>query len=184
VEDGAGDGVSVQLSPKARGGMAVRGLRIGLQCAAARVHAASAVPQAPRAGAFTAPCTEGLETRAPPTRNTPMNRNAVTTLAVAVALAVGAGAAVAKDRGSRTERDVQDRLAAEGYTNTRDIEFDDGMWEAEARRSDGRDLDLRIDPRTGAIHPEDAGTNLSAEDIEASLTAAGYSRIHDVDFDD
>lgn len=113
-----------------------------------------------------------------------MNRNAVTTLAVAVALAVGAGAAVAQDRGSMTERDVQDMLAKEGYTNIRDVEFDDGMWEAEARRSDGRDLDLRIDPRTGAIHPEDAGTNLSAEDIEASLTAAGYSRIHDVDFDD
>lgn len=113
-----------------------------------------------------------------------MSANPATTLALAAALAACAGAAAAQDRGSMTERDVHDMLASEGYTNIRDVEFDDGMWEAEARRSDGRDLDLRIDPRTGAIHPEDGGTNLTADDIEAALSAAGYGRIHDVDFDD
>lgn len=113
-----------------------------------------------------------------------MNSKVVTTLALAAALIVGAGATAAQDRGDMTERDVRRVLAAEGYTDIDDIEFDDGMWEAEARRRGGREVDLRIDPRTGAIYPEDGRSRLSADDIRASLAAAGYERIHDVDFDD
>lgn len=113
-----------------------------------------------------------------------MNRKALTILALSAALAVTAGTVVAQSRGDMTERDVRRVLAAEGYTDIDDIEFDGGMWEAEARRRGGREVDLRIDPRTGAIYPEDGRTRLGADDIRASLAAAGYERIHDVDFDD
>lgn len=105
-------------------------------------------------------------------------------LAAALAGALAAGAAVAQERGGLSARDVHDALAAQGYTDIEDVEFDDGMWEAEARRSDGRRIDLRLDARTGAVYPEDGTTTLSMADIEASLAAAGYSRVHDIRFDD
>lgn len=114
-----------------------------------------------------------------------MIRNALTTrLALAAALAVAAGGLAAQEADMISARDVHDALAAQGYTDIEDVEFDDGMWEAEARRDDGRKIDLRIDPRTGAVYPEDGHTSLSIADIEASLEAAGYSRIHDIGFDD
>lgn len=114
-----------------------------------------------------------------------MIRNALTTrLALAAALAVAAGGLAAQEADMISARDVHDALAAQGYTDIEDVEFDDGMWEAEARRDDRRKIDLRIDPRTGTIYPEDGRTSLSPADIEASLAAAGYSRIHDIEFDD
>lgn len=103
--------------------------------------------------------------------------------ALAALMTAGAGAA-AQEPGGLRARDVHDAIAAQGYTDIGDIEFDDGMWEAEARRSDGRRIDLRVDARSGAVYPEDGTTALSMADIETSLTAAGYSRIHGISFDD
>lgn len=113
-----------------------------------------------------------------------MNMTAkVAGIAVAAALAA-TGAAAAQEPDGFSEQQVRDALAAQGYTAIEDVERDDGLWEAEARREDGRVLDLRIDPRTGAIYPEDGTTTLAEADVQAALAAAGYSRVHDVDFDD
>lgn len=114
-----------------------------------------------------------------------MNGKASTTgIALAALLAVAAGPAAAQAPDRLSAADVYDALAAQGYVDIDDIEFDDGMWEAEARRGDGRRIDLRLDARTGAIYPEDGTTALSMADVEASLAAAGYSRVHDIRFDD
>ncbi|MFV0476342.1 MAG: PepSY domain-containing protein [Parahaliea sp.] len=46
---------------------------------------------------------------------------------------------------------IRSVLLSSGYSNIRDLEFDDGYWEAEARNNAGINVDLKIDPRTGAV---------------------------------
>lgn len=85
---------------------------------------------------------------------------------------------------------VRELLVAAGYTQIDDIEFDDGFWEAEARNPAGRHVDLVIHPLTGAVLAEVAddavapGGLLGAAEIRAALTAAGYTDIRDLEFDD
>lgn len=114
-----------------------------------------------------------------------MNIASIKPLALATVLAFAAGPACAVDRGQdgMSESDVRSAITAAGYTDIDDLDRDDGLWEADARR-DGRRVELRIDPRTGAVYPEDARTSLTEADVRAGLEAAGYERIRDVHFDD
>ena len=107
----------------------------------------------------------------------------VITLAAALALA-GTACAAGPGQDHMSEREARDALAAAGYTDIEDLERDDGLWEADARRGDGRMVDVRVDPRTGAVYPDDGQTSLNEDDVRASLSAAGYERIRDVRFDD
>ncbi|WP_407353840.1 PepSY domain-containing protein [Luteimonas sp. R10] len=101
---------------------------------------------------------------------------------LALALALVATAATAQD--AMTEAQVRATLEAQGYTSVNDIEFDNGMWEADARSADGNRVDLRLDPRTGEVYPEDQVSNLTEADVQAQLATAGYTNVHDVDFED
>ncbi|MGY0635179.1 PepSY domain-containing protein [Luteimonas sp. A478] len=114
-----------------------------------------------------------------------MKHATIRTTVFAAALAF-AGAACAGDPGQdgMSEREVRDALAAAGYTDIDDVERDDGVWEADARDADGRRIDVRVDPRTGTIYPDDGQTSLTEDEVRASLSAAGYERIRDVRFDD
>lgn len=114
-----------------------------------------------------------------------MNIASINPLALATVLAFAAGPACAVDRGQdgMSESDVRSGITAAGYTDIDDLDRDDGLWEADARR-DGRRVELRIDPRTGTVYPEDARTSLTEADVRAGLEAAGYERIRDVHFDD
>lgn len=114
-----------------------------------------------------------------------MNIASIKPLALATVLAFAAGPACAVDRGQdgMSESDVRSVITAAGYTDIDDLDRDDGLWEADARR-DGRRVELRIDPRTGTVYPEDARTSLTEADVRAGLEAAGYERIRDVHFDD
>lgn len=104
---------------------------------------------------------------------------------LAVALVAAAGAAGAQDPGKvLTEAEVRAKIEAEGYTNVHDVEFDDGVWTADARSADGKRVDLSIDPRTGQVFPDHQVSKLGKADIEARLATAGYSDVHDVEFDD
>jgi uncharacterized membrane protein YkoI len=112
---------------------------------------------------------------------------APTALAAALALsaplaAQEGGNAAAAD--TLTKPQVQAMLEAKGYTKVHDIEFDNGMWEAEAESADGRNVDVRLDPRSGTIYPDDAVAELGEADIRARLAAAGYTDVKDVEFDD
>lgn len=75
-----------------------------------------------------------------------------------------------------------------GFVRVHDIEFDDALWEVEAIDSYGREFDLILHPLTGAIinAPQDpaGATPLSAAEIQSRLVTAGYSRTHDLEFDD
>ena len=42
-------------------------------------------------------------------------------------------------------------LQQAGYTRVRDLEFDDGYWEAEALNSANQYVELRIEPTTGKV---------------------------------
>lgn len=84
---------------------------------------------------------------------------------------------------------VRERLAAAGYRNIRDLELDDGYWEAEARNAAGRSVDLLVHAWTGAVvdervEGEPVAGALTAAQIVERLTAAGYRNIRNLKFDD
>ncbi len=110
-----------------------------------------------------------------------------TPIALGLSLALFAAGAAADDtrgKNAMTAPEVRAALEAQGYTKVDDVEFDDGMWKADARSADGQRVELRIDPASGQVYPEDAVSTLSEADVRAKLSAAGYSNVHDVDFDD
>jgi len=95
-----------------------------------------------------------------------------------------AGVASAQDpvRDTMTEAQIKTSLEAQGYTDINDVKFKDGAWKADARSADGNRVDLRVDATTGKVYPETQVANLSKADVEAKLTAAGYFKVHDVEF--
>jgi hypothetical protein len=42
-------------------------------------------------------------------------------------------------------------VTAAGYQNVHDVEFDDGLWTAEADNGKGDDVKLLVDPDDGSI---------------------------------
>ena len=106
-----------------------------------------------------------------------------TAIAIAATALLAGGAALAQDK-SLTSAEVRAKLEAQGYTNINDVEFEDGVWTADARSADGNRVDLSIDPRTGNVYPDEQVATLSEDDVKARLAAAGYSNIHDLKFDE
>lgn len=99
-------------------------------------------------------------------------------------LACLCGLAAAQQQPGLTKAEVQARLTAQGYTKVNDVKFSDGVWKADARSADGNRVDVRIDPTTGEIYPDEQVANLSEADVRAKLAAAGYTNVHDVDYED
>ncbi|MFC3814536.1 PepSY domain-containing protein [Lysobacter sp. GCM10012299] len=88
---------------------------------------------------------------------------------------------LAKD--ALTEHEVRKQLAEQGYTKVNDVKFEDGVWKADARSAEGNRVDVRIDAKTGRVYPDEQVANLSEADVRARLSAAGYTNVHDVEFD-
>lgn len=97
-------------------------------------------------------------------------------------LGLAAGAAHAQD--AMTESQVRAQLEAQGYTKVNDIKFEDGVWKADARSANGNRVDVRIDAKSGQVFPDEQVANLSEADVRAQLAAAGYTNVHDVDYED
>ncbi len=106
------------------------------------------------------------------------------------ALAVLAGTAFAQapaptaGKDALKEPQVRALLAEKGYTRIDDLDFEDGMWETDATSANGDRVDVRVNPTTGEVIAEKLVSSLSEADVKAKLAAAGYSKVHDVDFDD
>lgn len=83
-----------------------------------------------------------------------------------------------------TEPQVRALLAEQGFTRIDDIDFEDGAFETDATSADGNRVDVRIDPATRKVTTDTMVSTLSEDDIKATLAAAGYTDVHDVDFDD
>ncbi|HET6433182.1 PepSY domain-containing protein [Dyella sp.] len=109
-------------------------------------------------------------------------------LSAALAIACGmAGPATAQSdgHGSLTEAQVRTHLQEQGYTHVDDLEFKHGMWHADARSGNGEHVDLRIDPASGKAYADERKTSrLSKDEVRASLASAGYTDVHDVEFDE
>lgn len=108
----------------------------------------------------------------------------VPTLLAALAATPALAANAQAGKNTLTEPQIRELLTNGGYTRIDDLEFEDGMWETDATSADGNRVDVRIDPASGKIYAEDVVSSLSAEDVKARLTAAGYSNVHDLDYDD
>ncbi|MFC3550412.1 PepSY domain-containing protein [Lysobacter cavernae] len=105
----------------------------------------------------------------------------ITSLSMVLALALS-GTALAQD--ALTEHQVRGKLAEQGYTKVNDLKFGDGVWKADARSAEGNRVEVRIDPATGNVYPDEQIANLSEADVRARLATAGYSNVHDVDYED
>jgi hypothetical protein len=80
--------------------------------------------------------------------------------------------------------DVAASLRAAGYADVRELEYDDGLWEAEVRRASGLWGEVAIDPASGEVFDAMSPRPLLAlARVLASLEAAGYRQVHDVDRD-
>jgi hypothetical protein len=102
----------------------------------------------------------------------------------ALALALLCATGVAGAQTSLTEPQVRARLTEQGYTRINDVKFRDGVWKADARSADGNRVDVRIDPASGAIYPDEQVARMSEKDVRAALAVAGYTHVHDVDYED
>ncbi len=47
--------------------------------------------------------------------------------------------------------EISAKLTAAGYQNIKDVEFEDGLWSAEAKTSHGNEVDLLADPDDGSV---------------------------------
>ncbi|CAD1785729.1 peptidase propeptide and ypeb domain-containing protein [Xanthomonas arboricola pv. juglandis] len=105
--------------------------------------------------------------------------------ALAVA-AQGAFAQAAADKPAKalTSSEVTSMLTGKGYTKVHDVKFEHGVWTADARSGDGKDVDVRIDPVTGRVYGDQTTSKLSEADIRAALSTDGYSNVHDLKFED
>jgi len=71
---------------------------------------------------------------------------------VKILIAPVSGHVYTENEPSRLDKDeIQSRLTAQGYQDVDDLDFDDGIWRAEARSSSGQNMDLIIDPTDGSV---------------------------------
>lgn len=103
-------------------------------------------------------------------------------LVLGLVLAGLSGASLAQ--AGLTEAQVRVKLESQGYTKVNDVKFEDGVWKADARSADGNRVDVRIDATTGEVFPDEMVANLTEADVRAKLAAAGYTNVHDVDYED
>jgi hypothetical protein len=71
-----------------------------------------------------------------------------------VKLAVGPmnGKVYPADAPSKLNKDeVSAKLVGAGYQNVKDVKFDEGLWSADAKNAQGKDVDLLADPDDGSV---------------------------------
>lgn len=49
------------------------------------------------------------------------------------------------------EDEIKAKLTAQGYQDVDDVEFDDGLWSADAKNPQGEKVDLLVDPNDGSV---------------------------------
>lgn len=82
----------------------------------------------------------------------------------------------------RSSADVAAELNRAGFAEVREIEYDDGLWEAEVRRANGRWGEVHVDPISGEVFDAQAArAQLDAAALIAALEAQGYTAINDLD---
>lgn len=111
----------------------------------------------------------------------------LTTFTLTIALgALAAPAAFAcppHDGKTWTDGTVRAHLIANGYTHVDDVEFEEGVWTADATSKDGSLVEITLDAETGKIIPDEGVATIGRGAVVANLTALGYTKLHDIDFE-
>ena len=103
-------------------------------------------------------------------------------LALALSLPVAA-LACPPDGKAWTDESVRAHLLQNGYTNVNEVKFKEGVWTADATSPDGSLVEIKLDADTGKIIPDENTATISKEAVIAKLSAEGYTKIHDVEFE-
>ncbi len=81
-------------------------------------------------------------------------------------------------------RDLITLLQRAGYSEIRDVEYDDGLWEVEVRRAYGLWDEISVDPDTGEIFDMRGNRPvLTMRELLARLERQGYRDITDIERD-
>lgn len=89
-----------------------------------------------------------------------------------------------KPANALSEDAIKADIARAGYKEVKDLEFKDGVWQTKARGGNKQWEELRVAPVTGKVYAEDAPSKLTEDEVKAKLTAAGYTNIGHVKYDD
>lgn len=95
----------------------------------------------------------------------------VATIAISFALPALAG----------TEDDVRAQLTAKGYTEVSELEYENGIWDADVTRADGSRGEVAVDDQGEVYDGKDGRPLLDESDLFAKLTNAGYGGVNDIE---
>lgn len=79
---------------------------------------------------------------------------------------------------------IMQDIAAAGYRDVEDLQFSNGLWVATARGGAGDSVKILVAPVSGRVYVANQPSPLGQAEIEARLTAQGYTDVDDLDFDD
>jgi hypothetical protein len=79
---------------------------------------------------------------------------------------------------------IMQNIAAAGYRDVEGLQFQNGLWVADARDGAGNSVRIMIAPVSGRVYVANEPSRLDKDEIEARLTAQGYEDVDDLDFDD
>lgn len=116
-----------------------------------------------------------------------MNRTLVFTALVAVAgLGLHSVQAQVSPRGPGqfSAAQITSQVEAAGYSQVRDIEFEDGFWEVKAVDAQGNRAKLLVDPDTGELIDARAPAAMTVADVGNLLQQHGYTHVRDLELDD
>ena len=49
------------------------------------------------------------------------------------------------------KNEIKAKLTAQGYQDVDDVDFDDGLWSADAKNPEGKKVDVLVDPNDGSV---------------------------------
>ena len=99
-----------------------------------------------------------------------------------VALLAAGAASAAAAAAINNPAEATQALQRAGYSEVRELEMDDGLYEADVRLRDGSWTEVHVDPASGAIYDaNDTRAQLDADAIRTALAAAGYEQVGDLE---
>ena len=107
-------------------------------------------------------------------------RKYIAATALLASVTVGTAAAAPLDTAAKVEQ----ALRAAGYTQIHELEREDGLWEADVTRSDGRFTEVLVDPVAGEIFDaHDGRAVLDAGQVMARAATHGLKDIRKLERD-
>lgn len=85
--------------------------------------------------------------------------------------------------GALSEDAIKTAVADAGYKEVKGLEFKDGVWNTKARGGNKQWVKLAVGPVNGKVYVDDAPSKLNKDEINAKLVAAGYQKVHDVEYE-